>query len=60
MKKYLCLKNGDNFVTEDEEEAFLHLHKGHDHQVAEIEEDGAVEVRLLEWELPLDIETEEE
>jgi hypothetical protein len=46
--KYICLKEGDDFITEDEAEAKNHLQLGTDHKVAEvIPMDEGVDANIL-------------
>jgi len=60
MKKYICMKERDNFVTEDEEDAYEHLRLGPDHHIVKIElEDGSFHAEVLEPEIPLEIGEEE-
>ncbi|MFA7253231.1 MAG: hypothetical protein WC107_01610 [Patescibacteria group bacterium] len=48
IKKYLCMKEGEEFVTEDEHEAMDHLDLGMDHEIVEIEmQDHRVESHVL-------------
>jgi len=37
MKKYVCMKPGDDFSTEDEDLAHDHLDLGSDHSIVEID-----------------------
>lgn len=55
------MKEGDNFVTLDEEDAYEHLRLGDSHHVVRVElENGAVHCDFLEAEAPLELGEEEE
>jgi len=55
-EKYICIKHGCDFLSEDQSEAFDHMETGSDHVVAEVVlEDGKLHCSKLAEDVEIDL-----